>query len=69
MPSQQKFSGALARQVQMPKNQSDTYVARRFLPYGATSTDRNTINRFFRDGNSSDRATAIANQRARLLKA
>ena len=27
------------RQVQMPKNNSDTYVARRFLPYGATDLD------------------------------
>lgn len=32
------------RQVQMPQNNSDTYVARRFLPYGATST---TPNQFF----------------------
>ena len=32
------------RQVSMPKNQSDTYVARRFLPYGASATDANTIN-------------------------
>lgn len=54
--------GRTGRQVQMPKNQSDTYVARRFLPYGATSSDRNTINRFFQDGNGADRATAIANQ-------
>lgn len=50
------------RQVDMPKNSSKTYVARRFLPWGATSTDRNTINRFFQDGNGADRATAIANQ-------
>ena len=38
------------RQVRFPKNSSDTYVARRFLPYGATSTDQNTINRFFVNG-------------------
>ena len=30
------------RQVQMPKNNSNTYVARRFMPYGATATDANT---------------------------
>lgn len=29
------------RQVQMPKNQSDTYVARRYLPYGATAASPN----------------------------
>jgi N4-gp56 family major capsid protein len=38
------------RQVKMPKNSSDTYVARRYLPYGATATDANTINRFFQNG-------------------
>lgn len=31
------------RQVDMPKGQSDTYVARRFLPYGATSSAQNTF--------------------------
>lgn len=31
------------RQVQMPQNNSDTYVARRFLPYGATATSPNTF--------------------------
>jgi N4-gp56 family major capsid protein len=35
------------RQVQMPKNMSDTYVARRFLPYGATATNATTQNTFF----------------------
>lgn len=29
------------RQVQMPQNVSDTYVARRFLPYGATAANPN----------------------------
>jgi N4-gp56 family major capsid protein len=46
------------RQVSMPKNQSDTYVARRFLPYGASATDANTINRFFANGNG-DRGNAL----------
>lgn len=50
--------GKTGRQVPMPKNQSDTYVARRWLPYGATSTNANTINRFFSDGNG-DRGAAI----------
>lgn len=35
------------RQVQMPQNQSDTYVARRFLPYGATTS---VPNQFFSNG-------------------
>lgn len=47
------------RQVKMPKNNSDTYVARRWLPYGATSTDANTINRFFQNG-TGDRGNAVA---------
>jgi N4-gp56 family major capsid protein len=46
------------RQVRYPKNQSDTYVARRFLPYGATATDANTINRFFVNG-TGDRGNVI----------
>jgi N4-gp56 family major capsid protein len=58
----QEILGRAGRQVRMPRNQSDTYVARRWLPYGGTTTDRNTINRFFQDGNGADRATAIANQ-------
>jgi N4-gp56 family major capsid protein len=40
----------LGRQVQMPRNNSKNYVARRWLPYGATATNANTINRFFADG-------------------
>lgn len=35
------------RQIKMPKNVSDTYVARRWLPYGATATSPNT---FFANG-------------------
>lgn len=31
------------RQVTMPKNNSDTYVARRWLPYGATAASPNTF--------------------------
>ncbi len=50
------------RQIEMPKNNSKTYVGRRYLHWGSTSTDRNTMNRFFQDGNGADRATAIANQ-------
>lgn len=46
------------RQVKMPKNNSDTYVARRYLPYGATATDANTINRFFQNG-TGDRGNVI----------
>ena len=46
------------RQVRFPKNNSDTYVARRYLPYGATATDGNSQNRFYQDGNG-DRGQAI----------
>jgi len=46
------------RQVPMPKNNSATYVARRWLPYGAASTNANTINRFFQDANG-DRGNAL----------
>ena len=43
------------RQVQMPQNNSDTYVARKFLPYGATSSSPNI---FFANG-TGDRGNAI----------
>ncbi len=43
------------RQVQMPKNQSETYVARRFVPYNATA---NVPNKFFADV-AGDRGGAI----------
>ena len=43
------------RQVQMPQNQSDTYVARKFLPYGATSASPNI---FFANG-TGDRGNAM----------
>jgi N4-gp56 family major capsid protein len=47
------------RQVSMPKNQSDTYVARRFLPYGASSTNATTQNTFFSTTNNVDRGNLI----------
>lgn len=43
------------KQVKFPKNNSDTYVARRWLPYGATSTQPN---QFFSNG-TGDRAAAM----------
>ncbi len=43
------------RQVPMPKNSSDTYVARRYLPYGATASSPNT---FYQNG-TGDRGNAI----------
>lgn len=43
------------RQVEMPRNTSDTYVARRFLPYGATSSNPNI---FFQNG-TGDRGNAM----------
>jgi N4-gp56 family major capsid protein len=50
--------GKTGRQVPLPKNQSDTYVARRWLPYGGTLTDQNSINRFFQNG-TGDRGNVI----------
>ncbi len=50
--------GRTGRQIPMPKNNSDTYVARRWLPYGATATDGNTQNRFFQNANG-DRGNVI----------
>ena len=46
------------RQITMPKNVSDTYVARSWLPYGGTNTNANSINRFFQDG-TGDRGAAV----------
>ena len=48
----------LGRQVSMPKNQSETYVARRIVPYGATS---NNANIFFANGAAgADRGANLA---------
>jgi len=46
------------RQVKLPRNSSKTYIARRFLPYGATSTSAATQNRFFANG-TGDRGNAM----------
>jgi N4-gp56 family major capsid protein len=50
--------GRTGRQVKFPKNNSDTYVARRWLPYGATATNSSTINQFFANG-TGDRGNAM----------
>jgi N4-gp56 family major capsid protein len=42
----------------MPRNNSKNYVARRWLPYGATATNANTINQFFQNG-TGDRGNAL----------
>lgn len=47
------------KQIKLPKNSSDTYVARRFLPYGGTTTNSSTMNQFFQNG-TGDRANVIA---------
>jgi N4-gp56 family major capsid protein len=44
------------RQVKFPKNNSDTYVARRWIPYGATATSPNT---FFTTTTAIDRGNQI----------
>lgn len=43
-------------QVEMPKNNSKTYIARRWIPYGASSSQPN---RFFADG-TGDRSNTLA---------
>ena len=55
--------GRAGRQIRMPKNSSKTYIARRWLPYGATSTDANTQNQFFQNADG-DRGNVMvqANQ-------
>jgi N4-gp56 family major capsid protein len=50
--------GRTGRQVQFPKNNSDTYVARRWLPYGATATSASSQNQFFQNG-PGDRGNVI----------
>ena len=44
------------RQVKFPKNSSDTYVSRRYVPYGATAAAPNT---FFGTTTNIDRGNAI----------
>lgn len=51
--------GREGRQVKMPKNNSDTYVARRYLPYGASSTTPTTQNTFFPTTTLVDRGAVI----------
>ena len=46
------------RQVKMPKNNSDTYVSRRWLPYGATASQPN----LFVQAGTGDRANAYVQQ-------
>lgn len=46
----------VGRQVPMPKNSSDTYVARRWLPYGGTASSQNT---FFGNTTAIDRSNAL----------
>lgn len=55
--------GRTGRQVKFPKNSSDTYVARRYIPYGASSTNSSTINQFFANGTGNrDQAVVQAHQ-------
>lgn len=49
--------GKTGRQIPMPRNNSDTYVARRWLPYGSTAA--NSGNQFFANA-AGDRGQAIA---------
>ena len=48
--------GRGGRQVSMPKNSSDTYVARRVIPYGATAAN---YNQFFQTATAVDRGNVM----------
>jgi N4-gp56 family major capsid protein len=50
--------GKTGRQIPMPKNNSDTIVCRKWLPYGATATSASTQNQFFQNG-TGDRGNVI----------
>jgi N4-gp56 family major capsid protein len=50
--------GKAGRQIPMPRNNSKTYVARRWLPYGATATTASSQNQFFQNG-TGDRGNVI----------
>lgn len=52
-----EVTSRFGRQVQMPKNNSDTYIARRWLPHGGTTGNPNT----FFNNVTGDRAAAYAN--------
>lgn len=52
-----EVTSRFGRQVQMPKNNSDTYISRRWLPHGGTSANPNT----FFNNVTGDRAAAYAN--------
>jgi N4-gp56 family major capsid protein len=54
--------GRTGRQIPMPKNQSDTYVARRWLPYGATASTASSQNQFFQNASNVDRGNIIVQQ-------
>jgi N4-gp56 family major capsid protein len=54
----QEVLGRTGRQIPMPRNNSDTYVARRWLPFGATATTANSQNQFFQNG-TGDRGNVI----------
>jgi N4-gp56 family major capsid protein len=54
----EEILGKTGRQIPFPKNNSDTYVARRWLPYGATATSASSQNQFFQNG-TGDRSAAI----------
>jgi len=48
------------RQMKMPQRTGDTYIARRYIPFNATTTNYNTQNRFFQDANGDRGAAYVA---------
>jgi N4-gp56 family major capsid protein len=57
----QECLSRVGRQVEYPKNNSKTYTARLFLPYGAASTNASTRNTFHGTTTLVDRSAAIVN--------
>lgn len=55
----EEILGNQGRQVRFPKNNSDTYVARRFLPYGATASTASSQNQFFQNVTATDRGSTV----------
>ena len=51
--------GKTGRQIPFPKNNSDTYVARRWLPYGATAATASSQNQFFQNATLVDRGNVV----------
>jgi N4-gp56 family major capsid protein len=55
----EEILGKTGRQIPFPRNNSDTYVARRWLPFGATATSASSQNQYFQSNSGADRTALI----------